>query len=113
MLPNFMAVTDFVKKKTNLHKWSVERTYESLHATYAEIESYIQKSLESTMRAVKDRKTKLRKLEETAEDLKQDVMSVLKLVETTRVPTVLPKEPVFAEFPPMAYVNNLPTTGPL
>jgi len=105
-----MAI-DFLKKKTNLHRWSVEKTCEMLVEVYSETEMYIHKTINAIQQTVGDSKKKLRKLEEAADDLKEDTISVQKLVENGRIPTSLPKEPVFPEFLPVAYVFNLPTVG--
>ena len=94
-----------------MHRWSTEKTCELIEEIYKELEDSIVSTIESLQRPLLETKGKLKKIEESADDLKVDVASALKLVENARIVTPYPKEPVFPEFPPIEYVLPLPTTG--
>ncbi len=68
---------------------------------------------ESLQRQISEIKTKVRRALDQMEDVQKDVQKYHKIVNELRKPNPEPKEPVFPELPPVAYVPQLPASGGL
>ena len=62
-LPDFSSATDYLKRKTNMHRWDVEKICETLDMLYQELDVSIAKTLESVQRTFLEIKAKHRKQE--------------------------------------------------
>jgi hypothetical protein len=102
-----------LEKKTNRHKWELDQMYAEIEAVYTQLEEHIARKHEAASKLAVEKRAKLKKVQEQSEEIKKEVLKAQKAVADSRKPHPEPKEPVFAELPPVPWVPKLPVSGGL